>query len=107
MPLLIQRHHAPRTVNTFLLWFVHRHHATTIILGRVAGDVGLRHHFRNLIVAVIKQRNPGAGTDAMQTTFPHKLVIIDGVNDAPGNVARTFNVAVRKQQTKFIATQTC
>ncbi len=107
MPLLIKRHHAARAVDSFLLGFINRHHAATAVFRGVTGDIGLGHHFCCLIIGVVNQGDTRAGTDTVQATLPHKVIIVDGVDQTTRNVARAFNIAVRQQQAKLIAAETC
>ncbi len=106
VPLLIQRHHAARAVDPLLLGFIDGDHTAPAVFRGVTGDIGLRHHFRCLIISVVNQRDPRAGADAVQASFPGKMIVVDGVDQPARNIACAFDVAVRQQQAKLVAAQT-
>ncbi len=55
---------------------------------------GLRHHFSRLMIVVINQGNPGTGTYPMYTSFPDKVIVIHGTDNACSDKTRAFNITV-------------
>ena len=88
-----------------LLRFVNRHPAPATIFGGITGDISLRHHFCRLMIVVINQGNPGTGTYPMYTSFPDKVIVIHGADNACSDKTRTFDITIWQQQTKFIPTE--
>ena len=88
-----------------LLRFVNRHPAPATIFGGITGDISLRHHFCRLMIVVIDQGNPGAGTYPMYTSFPDKVIVIHSTDNTCSDKTRTFDIAVWQQQTKFITAE--
>ena len=86
--------------------FIDGHQSAAIIFRRIAGNVGLRHDFRGLMVGFINNGDSRAGADTVHAAFPHEVVVVNRRNNAPGNIPRAFAVAVRQQQAKLIAAQT-
>ncbi len=72
----------------------------------VAGNIGLRHDLCELAVMFIYHCDPGAGADPMQASFPHKVILINGVDKPRHDKARAVTITIRQQQAKLIATQT-
>ena len=54
----------------------------------------------------IDQRDPCAGANSMQAAFPHKVIVVDAMDQTTGDIACALNIAVRQQQPKLITPQT-
>ncbi len=77
--------------------FVNRQLAAAVMLGVIAGEIGLRQHFAAVVVMGVDLRQARAGADTMQLAFPQETVVVNGGDDALHDVAGVPYAAIGQQ----------